>query len=107
MVILETGCVCFCSAATSACPTSWYDTIRFSMSVRTVPFFLGARDDRLKRDEQILLVNGLPPEAHRAQRRLVHEVGQIRADGARRACAILCKSTSSASLMFFVWTRSV
>ena len=42
---------------------------------------LGARDNRLKRDEQILLVDGLPPEAHRAQRRLVHEVGQIRADG--------------------------
>jgi len=42
----------------------------------------GARDDDLEGGQQILLVDGLAAQPHGAQRRLVHEVGQIRADGA-------------------------
>ena len=45
--------------------------------------FLRARDDELERRQQILLVDGLAAQTHGAQRRLVHEVRQIRADRAR------------------------
>ena len=44
---------------------------------------LRARDDKLKGRQQILLVDGLSPLPHGAQRRLVDEVGKVRADRAR------------------------
>ena len=47
---------------------------------------LRARDDKFKGRQQILLVDSLAPHAHGAQRRLVDEVCQIRAD---RACSRL------------------
>ena len=52
--------------------------------------FLRARNDELERRQQILLVDGLAAQTHGAQRRLVHEVCQIRADRARgRLCDLV------------------
>ena len=44
----------------------------------------GARDDDLKGHQQILLIDGLAAVAHGAQRRLVDQIGKVRADRARR-----------------------
>ena len=51
---------------------------------------LGARDDDLERRQQVLLIHGLAAHAHGAQRRLVDEVGKVRADRAGRGlCDLL------------------
>ena len=43
---------------------------------------LTAGDDQLKRHQQVVLVHGLAALADGAERRLVHQVGQVRAHAA-------------------------
>ena len=57
------------------------DELLFKLGEHAV-LLLAARDDELERGEHILLRDELAALAHGAQRRLVHDVGKVRADAA-------------------------
>ena len=81
--------------------------MRFSMSVRTVPFFSVPAMTASKETSRSSWFTALPaPAARHGARGFVHQVCKVRADRAgRRPGRCGRRSTSSASLMFFVCTR--
>ena len=85
IVTLCSGSACGSSAATTACPDSWYAQVTRSCSVIVQRLALDAHQHLVARLIEIAVGHDLPAAAHGEQRRLVHEIRELGAREAGRA----------------------